>query len=283
MAAPLKTFIIYSSRDRELRDELEGHLQPLVDLQWLSLWSDKEIAPGEHWDTAIKRNLQEADIFLMLVSVDFYNSGYIREEEFKSAISRLESGHSLIIPIIVRHCNWNLYPVIKDLQVLPPDGVAVTDLKKWTNRDEAWSATVEKIGERVRKMLAERETARQTEIQKQKQVKVAAEQHAREESAQKTEEEQERLLPNPKEQQKQGLERRNRYKPKQKRSESEVPQKPVCKVCRGSGMVRRIEQTPFGMSQSVQICPTCNGSGIDEPSKPKDPFQWLYNFFTGGQ
>ena len=38
---PLKTFIIYSSKDRELREELEGHLRPLVDLGWLDLWSDK--------------------------------------------------------------------------------------------------------------------------------------------------------------------------------------------------------------------------------------------------
>lgn len=156
MTAPLKTFIIYASADRELRDEFERHLKPLVDLGWLSLWSDKEIAPGEQWDSTIKRNLHNADIFLMLVSVDFYNSGYIREEEFKTAISRLENGDSLIIPIIARHCSWKYFPVIKDLQVLPPDGIAVTDIEHWKTRDKAWSIVVERIGDRIETLHADR-------------------------------------------------------------------------------------------------------------------------------
>ncbi len=150
---PLKTFIIYSSRDKDLRDEFENHLRPLVDIGWLNLWSDKEILPGERWDTAIKTRLDQAEIFLMLVSVDFYNSDYIREEEFKTAISRLEKGNALIIPIIVRHCSWKFYPVIKDLQVLPPGGMAVNDRAYWQHRDKAWDAVVGKIAERVQILL----------------------------------------------------------------------------------------------------------------------------------
>ena len=54
---PLKTFINYSSKDKALREELEHHLRPLVDIGWLDLWSDKEILPWERWDTAIKNRL----------------------------------------------------------------------------------------------------------------------------------------------------------------------------------------------------------------------------------
>ena len=155
---PLKTFIIYSSKDRELREELEGHLRPLVDLGWLDLWSDKEILPGERWDATIKKRLSETKLFLMLVSVDFYNSGYIREEEFKTAVALLENGDALVIPIIVRHCTWKFFPVIKDLQVLPQGGIAVTDLDHWKYRDKAWDNVVGKIGERVQILLEGRST-----------------------------------------------------------------------------------------------------------------------------
>ena len=126
---PLKTFVIYSSKDKTLREELEGHLRPLVDLGWLDLWSDREIMPGAYWDAAIREQLLAAELFLILVSVDFYNSDYIRGEEFSTAVDRLNNGDALIIPIIVRPCTWNLFPVIKDLQVLPPGGAAVTDLE----------------------------------------------------------------------------------------------------------------------------------------------------------
>ena len=149
---PLKTFIIYSSLDRDLRTELERHLLPLVDLGWLEVWSDKAILPGEVWDKAIKEKLAQADLFLLLVSVDFYNSGYIREEEFKTAVARLESGDSLVIPVIVRPCTWKFYPVIKDLQVLPSGGKAVTDTDHWKSRDKAWDNVVEMIGERVERL-----------------------------------------------------------------------------------------------------------------------------------
>jgi molecular chaperone DnaJ len=34
-----------------------------------------------------------------------------------------------------------------------------------------------------------------------------------------------------------------------------------CATCRGSGMVNRVTQTPFGMMQTAAPCPTCQGSG----------------------
>jgi formylglycine-generating enzyme required for sulfatase activity len=101
------------------------------------------------WDAAIKKNLLEAELILMLVSVDFYNSSYIREAEFQTAIRRLESGEAIVMPVIVRDCPWKYYPVIKDLQVLPPEGVAVTDLEHWKTRDKAWATVVEKIAGRI--------------------------------------------------------------------------------------------------------------------------------------
>lgn len=155
---PLKTFIIYSSKDRELRQQLESHLQALVDLKWIALWSDKEIAPGERWDTAIKNQLAQADLFLMLVSVDFYNSGYIREEEFKTAVERMERGDSIVVPIIARPCDWEVYPVIKDLQVLPPGGEAVTDTDHWKDREKAWTIVAKKLRERIHTLREGRKT-----------------------------------------------------------------------------------------------------------------------------
>ncbi len=35
----------------------------------------------------------------------------------------------------------------------------------------------------------------------------------------------------------------------------------TCGTCRGSGMVNRVTQTPFGMMQTAVPCPTCNGAG----------------------
>lgn len=165
-AAPLKTFIIYASQDRDLRIELERHLK-LLELEGsIKLWSDKEILPGEHWDDAIKRQLAVADLFLMLVSVDFFNSDYIQRKEFKTALRRLESGDSLAIPIIVRPCLWKKNTVINSMQVLPPEGRAVTD---WPAHDSAWTIVAEQISERVEQLIVERaEAKRQRQEEKER-------------------------------------------------------------------------------------------------------------------
>ncbi|MCK6695046.1 MAG: toll/interleukin-1 receptor domain-containing protein, partial [Thermoanaerobaculia bacterium] len=155
MPAPLKTFIIYSSADRELRSALERQLKSLIDNGLIRLWSDKEILPGEMWDSTIKKQLLEAELFLMLISADFFNSNYIREEEFVTALQKLERGEAIIIPIIGRDCDWEAYAEIKKLQVLPPGGVAVTDLDHWKNTDKAWAEVTRAIRRRIEALPSE--------------------------------------------------------------------------------------------------------------------------------
>ena len=128
MAAPLKTFIIYASADREYRTALERQLKSLIDNDLIQLWSDKEILPGEVWDAAIKKRLLESELFLMLVSADFFNSNYIREKEFSLALEKLARGEDIVVPIIGRGGDWDVYEVLQKLQLLPPGGGAVTDL-----------------------------------------------------------------------------------------------------------------------------------------------------------
>ncbi|MDX1912791.1 MAG: SUMF1/EgtB/PvdO family nonheme iron enzyme [Saprospiraceae bacterium] len=167
MPAPLKTFVIYASADRDLHRALERQLKSLVDNGLIRLWSDKEILPGEVWDATIKQQLLEADLFLMLISADFFHSDYIREKEFAAALQKLENGEAIVIPVIGRDCDWEAYPDIQKLQVLPPGGVAVTDLDHWKTPDKAWAEVVRAIRRRIEALhseQAEREdTALRTE------------------------------------------------------------------------------------------------------------------------
>jgi hypothetical protein len=164
MSIPLKTFIIYSSADRKLREALELHIKPLIDNKLIQLWSDREILPGEAWDLTIKNQLLEAEIFLILISADFFNSDYIRGTEFAAALQKLEQGESVIIPIIIRDCDWEIYPEIQSLQVVPPKGIPVNDLEHWKTEDKAWAIVVREVRRRVESIIIEEE---QGNLQKQ--------------------------------------------------------------------------------------------------------------------
>ncbi|MEM9979547.1 MAG: hypothetical protein AAF808_18110, partial [Cyanobacteria bacterium P01_D01_bin.2] len=73
-------------------------------------------------------------IILFLISADFIASKYCYEIEMPQAMARHESGEAVVIPIILRPCDWRDTPFNK-LGWLPQNGVSV---KEWRDRDAAW-------------------------------------------------------------------------------------------------------------------------------------------------
>lgn len=129
----IRLFISYSRRDQELRAELDKQLSPLKRLKLIDVWHDRQIDPGQEWDREIKRNLEEADIILLLISADFMASDYAWSKEMERALARHEAGEARVIPVILQPCDWELAPFAK-IQALPRDAKAVST---WGNRAEA--------------------------------------------------------------------------------------------------------------------------------------------------
>ncbi len=68
MPKPIKIFIAYSRKDTAYLEELRTHLTPLRRSGKVQIWFDGKIEPGIKWEDAIKENLHNADIILLLVS-----------------------------------------------------------------------------------------------------------------------------------------------------------------------------------------------------------------------
>jgi TIR domain len=147
----LKVFISYSHADEALKDELLKHLSPLKRMNLIEEWHDRKLKAGEEWDRSISRNLESADIILLLVSIDFVNSKYCYDIELDKALELHDQKKATVIPIILRNCLWQHTPFAK-LQALPRDAKAVN---AWPDRDEALASVAEGI-----KVVAE--TLRQT-------------------------------------------------------------------------------------------------------------------------
>ncbi|MEM1279938.1 MAG: COR domain-containing protein [Cyanobacteria bacterium P01_H01_bin.152] len=130
----LHLFISYSHKDNALREELETHLKILNRQGLIQTWSDRCIIPGDEWETDIDANLNRADIILFLISADFIASKYCYEIEMPQAMARHESGEAVVIPIILRPCDWRNTPFNK-LGWLPQNGEPVS---QWSDRDAVW-------------------------------------------------------------------------------------------------------------------------------------------------
>lgn len=133
MREPLKVFISYAREDRKYLDMLQSHLMPLVRQGMIAVWEDGMIQAGSVWTDEIIKALKEADIYLFLVSINFLASEYIYENEIEIAIKKHKNGEAIIVPIIVRPCDWVDSP-IGGFQALPRGGVP---LSKWDSLDEA--------------------------------------------------------------------------------------------------------------------------------------------------
>jgi hypothetical protein len=148
--APVRLFYSYSHEDEALRDELAKHLSVLKRNGVISEWHDRRIGAGEEWKGSIDKNLEEAQIILLLVSSSFLASDYCWDVETKRAIERHDHGEAKVLPIILRPCDWQGAPFAK-LQGLPKNAKAVTT---WTNKDEAWTDVAVGIRRAVETMTA---------------------------------------------------------------------------------------------------------------------------------
>lgn len=125
---PVDLFYSYSHKDEKLRDELAVHLTMLQRQGIISTWHDRNISAGSEWAKEIDKNLNSAQIILLLVSANFLASDYCYSIEMQRAIERHEAGEACVIPIILRPVDWSGAPFGK-LQALPKNARPVTEWK----------------------------------------------------------------------------------------------------------------------------------------------------------
>lgn len=153
-------FFSYSHRDETLRDELEVHLSMLKRQGFIETWHDRRITAGEEFDKAISKNLEEADIILLLVSSDFLASNYCYDIEMQRAMEKHEKGESYIIPVILRPCDWPSAPFGK-LLVMPTDGKPIT---KFPDQDDAFLEVVNAVKATITRLQPRQEPRHQVKV-----------------------------------------------------------------------------------------------------------------------
>jgi hypothetical protein len=136
-----KLFFSYSHRDEGLRDDLEVHLSMLKRQGLIDAFHDRRITAGEVLEGAISAHLEAADVILCLLSPDFIASDYCYSREMARGIERHNSGEARVIPVILRHCEWQQTP-LKGLLATPTDGKPV---RAWADQDEALNIVTTEI------------------------------------------------------------------------------------------------------------------------------------------
>ncbi|MCB9317545.1 MAG: leucine-rich repeat domain-containing protein, partial [Lewinellaceae bacterium] len=152
---PVQAFVSYSHKDLDYLEELRAALAPLIRLNKLKIWDDRDINAGEQWEKEIFRELEAADIVLCLVSSDFVASDFCWKKEFEAALKGHHKGTKTVIPIRLRQCDWDDLPIAK-LQAAPSSNW----INQSNDRDAAWTEVskqlrpaMDKAKQRKKKLL----------------------------------------------------------------------------------------------------------------------------------
>jgi hypothetical protein len=154
-----KVFVSYSHEDSIFRKEVQKFLVNLEREKLIKIWQDVLINPGDIWEEEIQNSLENADIIILLVSQNFINSTYIYEKEMKKAIKKAEDKSAVIIPVLLKNCDWSNWIVLPEgtdenlvnqdkgkigkYQFMPmDDDQKLKPIVKWANEEDAWMKLV---------------------------------------------------------------------------------------------------------------------------------------------
>lgn len=121
----VKLFVSYSHDDESYFSVFnDGFLKVVGNAKifdW-EIWTDKNIHVGTFWDTEIQSNVQGCDVAILLVSVGFMSSKYIKEKEYEEFIQRHEQKGIVIIPVVFAPCDFESWEDLSKLQFFKPNG-----------------------------------------------------------------------------------------------------------------------------------------------------------------
>jgi tetratricopeptide (TPR) repeat protein len=138
VASPVDVFISYAAEDDGPCKALEKLLSPLERDGFARVWCSRRAPAGRDLRDERDARLRAARVVVLLVTGDYLASDVLHAEEMLPSVERARKGEVIVIPVLVRPCDWQSAP-FSHLSPLPPDGRAVTS---WENQDEAWTEVV---------------------------------------------------------------------------------------------------------------------------------------------
>lgn len=120
----MKMFLMYAHEDRPflVKSRFMAFLRAVARDENLELWWDEAL---DHplWDDEIKRQLQEADVFVCLLSQPFLDSDYITNIEAKRAYGRLKREGTVVVPVLYQDCTWDSHAWLRKVNHVPETAI----------------------------------------------------------------------------------------------------------------------------------------------------------------
>ncbi len=140
-----RIFISYADKNEDYKNEFRAMIAPLERSGQWQVRDAQYILPGKEWNKELMGHIAEANVIVLLLTPDFFNSEHIYNIELTRAVERHENGSALMIGVVVEDCFWEETPLYK-VQMLPNEAIPVS---RHPNRPEVWKSVAKKIQEAI--------------------------------------------------------------------------------------------------------------------------------------
>jgi TIR domain len=152
-----------SKKDTKLCRDLVKQFFPLLQSKMITLWHPEDIKAGELVEQKTIIQIYTADIILLLISPDFFNS-HSCLLQMEHALKMFYAQRARVIPVLLRPVLWKQTSIF-NLVILPRNGHPITT---WRNQEEATVDVVQEIEKIIMELYASFLKESQTPKEKQK-------------------------------------------------------------------------------------------------------------------
>lgn len=138
-----KIFLSYSHVHLDAAKRMKTALAVQTRSGKCEFWYDQAIDVGDDWEASIEEKIDEADVFILLLSAEFWDSGFIWDKELPLIEERQKEGARVVCVMLTD--NDFLETDWARLQALPLKDGNLVPIERWGNRDEAWQAVTEGV------------------------------------------------------------------------------------------------------------------------------------------
>lgn len=151
----ISCYLSYSEQDHKLKEIFLKHFHPIITEYNLFVWDQSKISPGDHEKITRSENLTYSNIFICLVTANYYSDTTIAKQEIERIAERAQTDGCSLIPIIMTEVYNEASPYADYKPVLYKD----KPIMSHSNNDEALVDAIYQIRDTIKGYLAKKKNS----------------------------------------------------------------------------------------------------------------------------
>lgn len=160
--APIKIFVSYAHENATYKDELLMTCSVLSSSKKIDIWTDDDIRAGDTFEEVLKQQIEQSDMYILLLSSIYWGKPYINDEELPKILDVAKQNHRQIIPIVLNGANRIKHTPLNGKSLFPIEANILKAIDDFDQKHKAWDL----IFEEIEKIIDRYEKSQTEEISK---------------------------------------------------------------------------------------------------------------------